>query len=216
MLIADVRTGVALQFDDAAQRREAANLGMWTFLATEVLFFGVLFAAYAISRVRFPEAFALASGRTDILLGGCETVVLASSSATMSLALRGVRVGAREAALLLLGVTMLLGIAFLCIHGVEYYHEYDEHLVPRLDFAFDGPHAREVELFFWLYYVMTGFHVLHVLIGVAVIAVMAALVWRRRVGSDYDAPVELTGLYWSFVDVVWIFLFPTFYLVARA
>jgi cytochrome c oxidase subunit 3 len=210
-----MRTGIALQFDDAAQRHEAATLGMWTFLATEVLFFGVLFAAYTVSRTRFPEAFALAGRHTDLLLGGCETAVLITSSATMALALRSVRVGARRAALALLAVTALLGIAFVCIHGLEYYHEYGERVIPGLGFSFEEPHARQAELFFWLYYVMTGFHVLHVLIGVAVITAMAALVWRRRVGPDYDAPVELTGLYWSFVDVVWIFLFPTFYLVAR-
>jgi cytochrome c oxidase subunit 3 len=215
MLTAEARTGVALQFDDAEQRREAATLGMWAFLATEVLFFGVLFAAYTVSRLRFPEAFAQASRHTDLLLGGCETAVLITSSATMSLALRGVRVGAGRAARVLLAVTALLGIAFVCIHGLEYYHEYGEHLVPGLDFSYDEAQARGVELFFWLYYVMTGFHVLHVLIGVVVISLMWALVRRRRVGPDYDAPVELTGLYWSFVDIVWIFLFPTFYLVAR-
>jgi len=211
----DARTGVALQFDDPRQRREAASLGMWAFLATEILFFGVLFACYAISRVRYPDAFAAAGRHTDVLLGTVETAVLMISSFTMALAVRSVRLGRRASAVALLVATLLLGVAFLGIHGVEYYHEYDEHLVPTLDFAFEGADPRHAELFFALYYVMTGFHGLHVFIGVVVIAVMALLTWRGRFGPAYDAPVELTGLYWSLVDVVWIFLFPTFYLVIR-
>ena len=141
----DARTGVALQFDDPRQRREAASLGMWAFLATEILFFGVLFACYAVSRVRYPDAFAAAGRHTDVLLGTVETAVLMISSFTMALAVRSVRLGGRASAVALLVATLLLGVAFLGIHGVEYYHEYDEHLVPTLDFAFEGADPRHAD-----------------------------------------------------------------------
>lgn len=207
---------VAEQFDNPEQERTAASLGMWVFLATEILFFGVLFAAYLITRLLHAPAFAEASRHTDFWLGTLETGVLLSSSLTVALAVRAARLDQRRATTRLLALTALLGLTFLGIHAVEYYHEYHEHLIPGLNFAVAGPHARGVELFFFLYYVMTGFHALHVLIGVGALSVLAALSGRGWFDAGYFTPVELTALYWHLVDIVWLFLYPLFYLVARA
>ncbi|HEY4145811.1 cytochrome c oxidase subunit 3 family protein [Pinirhizobacter sp.] len=204
------------QFDDASQQREASMLGMWAFLATEVLFFGVLIAAYTLCRVRFPEAFAAGSRRTDVVLGTLETAVLLASSCTVALAVRDLQLGGRRAAMWLLVATAALGATFLCIHGFEYVTEYREGLIPILHYAQDGPEAIPMQLFFFLYYVTTLFHGLHVTIGVVLLLVMA---WRTRRGDfrpRYHTPVELSALYWHLVDIVWIFVFPLMYLVGRA
>lgn len=207
---------VALQFDDAGQQAQAATLGMWAFLATEVLFFGPLFAAYLATRLHHPDAWAEASGHTDVLLGTIETVVLLTSSLTVALALRAGQLGRPRRSAALLGATVALGLAFLVLHGFEYLHEWQEGLVPVLRFGYDGPHAHGVELFYYLYYIMTGLHAVHVLVGIGVLGTMAVLAWRGRVGCGYDTPLELAGLYWHLVDIVWIFLYPMFYLVGRA
>lgn len=210
----DVR--VEEQFDDPEQQREAATLGMWVFLSTEILFFGVLFASYTVCRVLHPLGFAEASRRTDMLLGTAETAVLLISSTLIALGVRALRLERRRAAIRLFVATALLGLAFLTMHGYEYYREYQEHLIPGIDFEQQGPHARTIELFFWMYYCITGFHSLHVAIGVAVILVLAVRVARGEFGAArYTAP-ELTALYWHLVDIVWIFVYPLIYLVGRA
>lgn len=206
---------VAEQFDSPTQEEEAASLGMWVFIATEVLFFGVLFTAYVISRVSYPEGFAVANRHTDFLLGTIETGVLLSSSLTMALAVRSAQLGGRRVVSGFLALTVLLGLAFLGIHAVEYYHEYHEGLVPGLNFTYAEEHAQSVELFFFLYYVMTGFHALHVTLGITVLAGIGILAWRGWFSAEYYTPVEISGLYWHLVDIVWIFLYPVFYLVAR-
>lgn len=206
----------AEQFDDATQQREAATLGMWTFLATEILFFGVLFAGYTLCRVRFPLAFAAGSRHTDMLLGTLETAVLLSSSCAVALALRDVQLGGRRIAVRLLLLTAALGLAFLVMHGFEYVAEYHEGLIPAIHYTQTGPDATAMQLFFCLYYFITGFHGLHVTIGIGVLLTMA---WRTHQGvysPDYHTPLELSALYWHLVDIVWIFVYPLIYLVGRA
>jgi cytochrome c oxidase subunit 3 len=207
---------VARQFDDAEQQRQASDLGIWVFLATEILFFGALFVAYTASRLHNPEAFAVASRLTNVTLGSVNTAVLLTSSLTMALAVRATKLGLRRAPVGLMCATIALGIAFLAIKGAEYRLDYTEHLVPVLDFSHAGPHARGVEIFFYLYFFMTGVHALHMIVGIAVVAVLATMAWRGQFMPGYFTPVELGGLYWHLVDIVWIFLYPLLYLVSRS
>ncbi len=207
---------LAGQYDDAVQQREAATLGMWLFLATEILFFGVLFASYVVCRVLYPQGFAVASRHTDMLLGTLETAVLLVSSSAIALGVRALKLEQRRAAAALLALTAALGLTFLVMHGFEYYREYREHLVPGLDFSQPGTTAAAVELFFCLYYFITGFHSLHVVIGVVIILVLALRVARGAYGAQRFTTPELTALYWHLVDIVWIFVYPALYLIGRS
>jgi cytochrome c oxidase subunit 3 len=207
---------LAEQFDDPVQQREASTLGMWTFLATEILFFGVLFTGYAYCRMRFPEAFAAASRHTDMTLGTIETAALLISSCAAALAVREVQLGDRRAATGLLLATACLGIAFLAMHGFEYADEYREGLIPGVRYTQRGPDAVPMQLFFCLYYFITGFHGLHVSIGVGLLLAMAWRTWRGAFDQHYHTPLELTALYWHLVDIVWIFVYPLIYLTGRA
>lgn len=212
----DMPAARAEQFDDATQQREAATLGMWTFLATEILFFGVLFAGYTLCRVRFPLAFAAGSRHTDMLLGTLETAVLLSSSCAVALALRDVQLGGRRIAVRLLLLTAALGATFLVMHGFEYVAEYHEGLIPAIHYTQTGPYARSMQLFFCLYYFITGFHSLHVLIGTGLLGTLAVRVARGTYGSERFTTLELAALYWHLVDIVWIFVYPLIYLVGRS
>ena len=207
---------IAPQFDDAEQQRSASNLGIWIFLATEVLFFGVLFAAYAITRVRYPEAFAAGSRLTNITLASINTAVLLTSSLTMALGVHAAKEGARRALVAWLCLTVALGVGFLAIKAVEYRFDYLEHLVPSLDFVYPAPQAEQVELFFYLYFFITGVHALHVLIGIGCIAVIAVMASRGAFNPSYFTPIDVTGLYWHLVDIIWLFVFPILYLVSRS
>ena len=206
---------VARQFDDAEQQRKASDLGMWVFLATEILFFGVLFTAYVATRLHDPQAFAIGSRLTNVTLGSINTGVLLTSSLMMALAVRATKLGSDRAAFGFLCATAVLGVAFLGIKFTEYVLDYHDHLVPVLDFSHPGPHAGGVENFFYLYFFMTGLHSLHMIVGIGVVTVLAVMAARRRFTSDYFTPVELGGLYWHLVDIVWIFLYPLLYLVSR-
>jgi cytochrome c oxidase subunit 3 len=207
---------VARQFDDPLQQRKASDLGMWVFLATEILFFGALFVAYTATRLHDPQAFAIASRLTNLTLGSVNTAVLLTSSLTMALAVRATKLGLRNASIAFLLATAVLGLAFLGIKFTEYYLDWRDHLVPVLDFAHAGPHAGGVENFFYLYFFMTGVHSIHLVIGIVMVLVLAFLARRRDFSPDYFTPVELGGLYWHLVDIVWIFLYPLLYLVARS
>jgi cytochrome c oxidase subunit 3 len=207
---------VARQFDDAEQQRTAADLGIWIFLATEILFFGALFVAYMVTRIRYPEAFAIASRLTNVALGSVNTGVLLTSSLTMALGVRATKLGARKASIAFMSATVALGLVFLAIKGTEYYLDYVGHLVPALEFSYAGPHAGQVEIFFYLYFFMTGVHSLHMIAGICLVGVMIAMASRRAFSPAYYTPVELSGMYWHLVDVVWIFLYPLLYLVARS
>lgn len=206
----------AQQFDDAVQQREAATLGMWSFITTEILFFGVLFAGYTFCRVKFPEAFEEGSRHTDLLLGSVETADLLISSCAIAVAVREVQLGGQRLAAWLIALTATLGAAFLVMHGFEYASEYHEGLMPAIHYTQTGPGAKAMQLFFCLYYFITLFHSLHVTIGVVVLIVMARRTHRGDFDQAYHTPLELTALYWHLVDVVWIFVFPLMYLVGRA
>ena len=208
-------SALAHQFDDLAQQREAATLGMWVFLVTEVLFFGGLFLVYSVYRTLYPAAFTAASHELDVMLGSINTVVLITSSLTMALAVRAAQTGQRRLLLLLLIATMVLGAAFLGIKSVEYYHKFVEHHVPGPGFVFEAEHARHAQIFFSLYFLMTGLHAVHMIIGLGIMAVMLWWSWRGTITPEYYSPIEISGLYWHFVDIVWIFLFPLLYLIGR-
>ena len=203
------------QFESHAQKRETASLGMWVFLATEIMFFGGLFTAYMVYRSSFPGAFAAASRQLDVVLGTANTAVLILSSLTMALAVRGAQLGRRVPVVIFLALTMLLGSVFLGIKFYEYGRKFVEHLVPGGDFRFAGPHPERPEIFFCLYFAMTGLHALHMIIGEGVLLVMLVLGARGRFAPDDHSPIECAGLYWHFVDIIWIFLFPLLYLVGR-
>lgn len=206
---------LAHHFDDPAQQHEAASLGMWVFLMTEILFFGGLFASYGVYRTSYPDVFATASRHLDVVLGGINTLVLISSSLTMALAVQAAQTDQRRSSVRFLVLTMILGAIFLGIKGVEYTHKFTEHLVPGSNFQYDGSQAAQAQLFFSLYFAMTGMHAVHMLIGIGILGVLAVRAWYGRFSAHYATPLELTGLYWHFVDIIWIFLFPLLYLLGR-
>ena len=213
--MSDRGSALAHQFDDMVQQQEASSLGMWVFLATEIMFFGGLFVSYTVYRFLFPEAWAAGSHLTDLMLGSINTVVLIGSSLTMALAVYYAQVGKRNALILFLVLTIVLGCAFLGIKFLEYYHKFEEHHIPGYDFQFPGPLASQVSLFIVFYFFMTGMHALHMIIGVGLMVALIVRAWRREFSPGYFSPVEVTGLYWHFVDIVWIFLFPLLYLIDR-
>jgi cytochrome c oxidase subunit 3 len=206
----------SFQFADLRQQHEVAQLGMWTFLATEVLFFGGLILAYAVYRFGYPADFAAAARQTKIVIGSANTAILLTSSFLVAWAVAAARLAAARAAAILLSSAALLGVVFLGLKGLEYSQEYREHLVPGIDFAFASEHARGAELFFMFYFIATGLHAIHVLVGIAVLAVIARQARRRAYSAQYHAPISVAGLYWHFVDVVWIFLFALIYLPGRS
>lgn len=203
------------QFVHRAQEELAGTLGVWIFLATEVLFFGPLFLGYLYVRTHFPDGAAAASRHTDLLLGTLNTVLLLTSS--LCVALAGVRAEAGRAAGWLLAIAVALGLAFLVLKGFEYRKDFAEHLFPGRGFApldaGGATHAHGMQLFFVLYFAMTALHGLHMVAGIGLLA-WAALALRR--GRGRAQHVELVGLYWHFVDAVWIFLYPLLYLVGRS
>jgi cytochrome c oxidase subunit III len=216
---------LAHHFDDARQQNDAATIGMWLFLATEVLFFGGMFAGYTLYRYWYPEAFEIGSHRLDWLLGSFNTAVLLTSSLTMALAVHAAQSNDNRGTVKFLAWTMLLGSVFLGVKAYEYHHKFVEHLVPGRYFSLSAGHdalAAEhdptvpegnVELFFSFYFAMTGVHALHMVIGIAVLAVLLVAARRNTFSDKYFTPVENTGLYWHFVDIVWVFLFPLLYLI---
>ncbi len=209
---------VAHHFDDYQQQYDSCLLGMWAFLASEVMFFGGLFTTYTVYRYLNHAGFAAASHHLDVLLGTINTAVLLTSSLTMALAVRAANLANRRGAAMFTLATMALGAVFLGIKFSEYAHKYHEGLAPLagLPFRVEGAAAGGERLFFGLYFAMTGVHALHMIIGIGLLAIL----WRRLVRNDNIESerlrVEVLGLYWHFVDLVWIFLFPMLYLVDRA
>jgi cytochrome c oxidase subunit 3 len=213
--VSEVRSHPAHQFGDIVQQHEAATLAMWLFLVTEIMFFGALFTGYAYSRYRYPEPFAIASQHLDVRLGAVNTAVLIGSSLTMALAVRAAQIGRRRGTAALLVATMALGTVFLVIKAYEYYDKAEHHLVPGWRFDYHGSDTEEIALYYTLYFIMTGTHALHMVIGIVVLGVLARLAVRGRYSTLYYTPIEMAGLYWHFVDIVWIFLFPMLYLLGR-
>jgi cytochrome c oxidase subunit 3 len=208
---------VALQhhFDDLEQQKEASTFGMWVFLVTEILFFGGLFTAYTIYRQRFHGVFVEASRHLDITLGGTNTAVLIASSLTMALAIWSAQVNKRKLIVVFLLITMALGSTFLVIKGFEYADKFHHHLVPGPNFHYVGNNPEQAEVFFALYFCMTGLHALHMVIGVTLLGCLLYPSWKGRYSAEWHNPLECSGLYWHFVDIVWIFLFPLLYLIGQ-
>ena len=204
-----------IQFHSLAHQGETAEFGMWVFLATEVLFFGGMFLAYAVYRSTYPIGFAEASKETRFIIGTANTVLLLTSSLTMAWAVQLSGTRARRALAVLLLVTAALGVVFIALKGVEYHLDIADHDFPGLDFALDRPFARQMELFWFLYYMLTGIHAIHLSIGVGIVLLMAARAARGEF-DRYGKPVEILAYYWSFVDLVWIVLYALIYLPGRA
>ncbi len=206
---------LAHHFDSLEQQAEAASLGMWVFLITEILFFGGLFMAYLLYRSWYPDAFAAASHEMIVWAGTVNTAVLITSSLTVVLGVNAARLGQNRTLALLLVLTILLGFVFLGIKAFEYYSEYLEHHVPGSGFQFEAEFARHAQIFFSLYFVMTGLHALHMIVGIGIMSWMLYWTVTGVITPEYSSPIEVSGLYWHFVDIVWIFLFPLLYLIGR-
>ena len=206
---------VAHQFDDAEQQREASSLGMWLFLLTEIMFFGGMFTGYTVYRLKYPQAFVDGSRELNIWLGGLNTGVLIASSLTMALAVHAAQMGKRKAIIGFLLLTFVLGGVFLGVKAVEYADKFHHHHVPGPDFSYDRLKHHETQLFFSFYFAMTGMHALHMVIGMGLMGVLMWMAQKGRFTAEYYSPVEMGGLYWHFVDIVWIFLFPLLYLIGR-
>jgi cytochrome c oxidase subunit 3 len=201
-------------FATVDQQRETSIFGMWVFLLTEVMFFGGLFTSYAVYHHLYREAFEAAARHSDFWLGTANTFILLGSSFTMAMGVHAAKCGQSKRLTVLLRITLSLGIVFLIFKGVEYAHHGQEHLVPGPGFMFEPANLRSgAELFYYLYFGMTGLHALHMLIGVGVLTVLSWFSRRGRYTPVYHNPIEVAGLYWHFVDIVWLFLYPLFYLV---
>ena len=282
--------GLQHQFEDMKQQEESVSVGMWAFLAQEIMFFGGLFTAYLVLRSRYPMAFAAGSNHLDAFWGGLNTLVLIVSSLTMALTVYYAQKGNRNMQMILIVLTMFFGTVFLGVKVVEYTDKYNHGLVPisgwnkrttgpehsrtepftlpfetraaaaetngeavqhanpRGEFMIDeakdlklvraaeeGNYLTQMErigyysngqidankfrdrvkIFFYIYFVMTGLHALHMIIGLGIMAWLLFMAWRNTFSADYYMPVEMSGLYWHFVDIVWIFLFPLLYLLGR-
>ena len=212
-------------FADMEQQKNTASLGMWLFLVTEIMFFGGLFCAYLIYRLMHFNAFAAASQTLDIKLGAFNTAVLLVSSVTVVLAVKAAQDGKRNQLLINLVLTIVLGLTFLGVKAIEYKEKFEHHHVPGPTFAFNEPfddngklipvNPKEAELFFSLYFAMTGMHALHMVIGCGLFSVLAILAWKGHYSPQYYTPIENAGLYWHLVDIIWIYLFPLLYLINR-
>lgn len=218
----------AHQFEDMEQQNECYTVGMWTFLVTEIMFFGALFLAYTIYRhANLPAFYAISNIHLDIPKGATNTVVLLTSSFTMAMAVYHAQKANRNGQLLFLALTILLSFAFLVIKGFEWEKKFVEHHVPGPYFHYVNEaepgqppipadeHVQQstAQMFFSLYFAMTGLHAVHVIIGIVVMGTLFVMILRRHPSVQYFMPVEMAGLYWHFVDIVWIFLFPLFYLI---
>lgn len=204
-------------FATTEQQMDAATLGMWTFLITEVLFFGGMFASYAVYRGMYLDAFASTSQYMNVVLGATNTAVLICSSLTMALAVRAAQLSNRRHLILFLILTMIFGTIFLVIKGFEYHDKWVEHLVPGFNFHYPEfpQYAHHAQILFFLYFCMTGMHALHMVVGLGLLSYLVIQAFRKIFHANYFAPVEMIGLYWHFVDIVWIFLFPLLYLIGH-
>jgi cytochrome c oxidase subunit 3 len=210
-------------FAEPQQQEDSASLGMWIFLGTEVMFFGGLFCAYLIYRLAYFGDFAAASQTLSWKLGATNTAVLICSSLTVVFAVYAAQQGKRTMLIGSLVLTIILGFAFLGIKATEYAEKFEKHHVPGPSFQFDNvpvpghpdqmANPRHAQIYFALYFIMTGLHALHMIIGIGFFTWLLFAAWRGRFTPEYNTPVEMGGLYWHFVDIVWIYLFPLLYLI---
>ena len=200
-------------FSSLARQNEAMRLGMWLFLATEILLFAGLFTGYAVYRFEFPEAFKEASRHLELTAGTVNTLVLITSSLTVALAIHYARSNRPKAAAVCLVLTLAFALAFLGIKAIEYTAHFHEKSLPGKYYAFEEVKVPGAAMFFSLYFLMTGLHGLHVVVGMSV---LSWILWRTlqgRYSERYYTGLELGGLYWHLVDLVWIFLYPLLYLI---
>lgn len=200
------------QYGTPQHQRDTSTLGMWAFMATEVMFFGGLFAAYAIYRMYYTLGFREGSQEMTLMIGTINTAVLFTSCLTMSLAIHAISKDKQSRSYWLLILTALLGLLFLALKFLEYYLHYQEHKVPGIWFESHKPEAGAEQLLFFFYFAMTGLHAIHLTIGIGLVTVMAVRTAMGRFNAEYHTPISIVGLYWHFVDVIWTFLYVIFYL----
>jgi cytochrome c oxidase subunit 3 len=217
--VAEHNPNLRHHFDDMEQQFESATLGMWVFLLTEIMFFGGMFCAYTVYRSTYPAAFASTSQHMNPLWGAVNTAVLIVSSLSMALAVRAARLGQQKVLQLLLLVTIFFGLCFLGVKAIEYHEHWVDNKVPLIgghwDYAEEPQFARQAQIMFCFYFFMTGFHALHMVVGVGLMLTIYFMARKGKFNATYFTPVEISGLYWHFVDIVWIFLFPLLYLIGR-
>ncbi len=204
---------LASHFANLAQQRYAAQLGMWLFLLSEALLFAGLFAAYSMYRLEYPEAFLLGSHHLDVVAGTVNTVVLITSSFTVALSVHFAKATRPRLAGVMIAISILFAFAFLGIKGSEYAHHFHTHALPGRFFKLEGMNVQGSSLFFTLYFISTGLHGLHVLIGIGLLSWIGFRALKGEFSQAHHQPVELVGMYWHLVDLVWIFLFPLLYLI---
>jgi cytochrome c oxidase subunit III len=217
------------QFDDMAQQRESFSLGMWLFLATEVMMFGGLFFAYSLYRIYFSEAFHAGSLHQNVALGTLNTFILLFSSLTMALGVHAAALQNKKGTAMWLGITWLLGLGFLIVKGFEWGHDFHIGLIPGVNWSYyaNPEHAHEmaqlqdkgvaihqIQMFWVIYFCMTGLHAIHMVVGLLLVGTFIWLASRGKFLAGNDQPVEILGLYWHLVDIIWVFLFPLLYLIA--
>lgn len=200
-------------FVDSEQQFDAAKFGMWIFLVTEILFFGGLFAAYIVYRAWYPELFTLASEELNTLWGGVNTIVLIGSSLTVAMAIKSAQLNQKKNIIINLGITIALACIFMVIKYFEYTHKFELGIFPGEFYTYGGVDHPQANIFFSLYYMMTGLHGIHVLVGIGLMIWLVIKASKQTFDSEYYTPLEMTGLYWHLVDIIWIFLFPLFYLI---
>jgi cytochrome c oxidase subunit III len=240
----EARPELRHHFADEEQQRNAASLGMWWFLGTEIMFFGGMFCAYLIYRIKYFPEFAAASRSLNLQIGALNTAVLICSSLTVAQAVRAAQMGKRKLQVPLLLATLFFGLVFLGVKAFEWHDKYTEHHIPTFDFNAknlirdnqklfgldklqnDPSKALELrrreadiqqrsQIFFSLYFALTGMHAIHMIVGVGIFSVITWMAWKGRFTPEYHTPLEIAGLYWHFVDIVWIYLFPLLYLIDR-
>ncbi|GAB2783426.1 cytochrome c oxidase subunit 3 [Halomonas shantousis] len=197
------------------QQRHADLMGMWIFLATELMLFGGVFTAFTVYRHAYPDAFAEAAGHLDLTLGTLNTVLLVTSSLFMALAERAANAEQKRLTLMFLLTTIGIGVVFLAIKGYEWHHEYTEGLMPvlGLEFRYPGQHPEQAQMFFNFYYVLTGLHAVHMSLGMIMLLVLLVFTLRWRNPPKLGRQIQINGLYWAFVDIVWVFIFTSQYLL---
>jgi cytochrome c oxidase subunit 3 len=208
--------GLKHHFDDSAQQLESSTLGMWVFLITEIMFFGGMFGGYTVYRNLYPDAFASTSHFMNVTIGAINTGVLICSSFTMVLAVRSAQLGQKKALILFLVLTLVLGFVFLVLKYFEYHEKWVDHHIPGPGFQYaDARYFHQAQILFFLYFAMTGMHAIHMIVGAGLLTTLIVMAARNRFSAAWYTPVEMIGLYWHFVDIVWIFLFPLLYLIGH-
>jgi cytochrome c oxidase subunit 3 len=213
---------LAHHFDDLKQQKEAATAGMWLFLATEVMFFGGLFTAYLVYRLLYHDVFGPASTMLNVKIGAFNTMVLICSSLTMALGVHAAQLGKRKLMIIFMVATFALAATFLVVKGYEWTEKWHHQLVPAFNFSIEkavehthyhGANANKFPMFFILYFFMTGLHAFHIIVGMGYLTFLIVKSFRGAFSAEFYTPVEMFGLYWHFVDIVWIYLFPLLYLI---